>query len=204
MKTLYPTLVIVLSVILTSCGMSTNFNKRKYTNFKKSKSVYEVTPNEIRNQEDMISYHESAEDLSEEETASISGNVEDSQFIETKGEVCEKVNKKLTYKSNVIKHISESMYFKIDATKLEFLNEDSKVEMDQEPITRTQKNVRIGLLALSLLLSFLFIVVIKYGVAFLFGFSVIPLFVWGLVLFVLFIVFANLIIKRYKRGLKKK
>lgn len=47
MKTIYLTLFLIISVILTSCGMTSNFNKRKYTNLKKSKAEIKIKSKEV-------------------------------------------------------------------------------------------------------------------------------------------------------------
>jgi len=162
MKTIYPTLGIVLSVILTSCGMSTNFNKRKYTNFKKSKAEFKIATNESSHQEDVISYQAQSERFTEKEAEieyeSVSEVVEDNQVIEIEDVFLEQGYKKVTNKRSVKKQSTVKQYFESNSHKSVLLQKSQYVKEDPE-------SSKIGLtILLSLLFILLFFILLYFTV----------------------------------------
>jgi len=197
MKTIYPTLGIVLSVILTSCGMSTNFNKRKYTNFKKSKAEFKATTNESSHQEDVISYQAQSERLTEGETEiesePVSEVVEDNQVIEIEDVVLEQGYKKVTNKRSVKKQSTIKQYFEKKAPKSVLFQKSQNVKENSGSSNLVERGTLVFL--------FIFLYLVLLYIA-LFG-TVMVIWLYGLLFGLITLLLSIAILIAYVRIVRK-
>jgi len=156
MKTIYPTLGIVLSIILTSCGMNSNFSKRKYTNFKKYKAEFKATTNENSHQEDVISYQERTENFNEKESTVISEVIEDNQVVEIEDVVLEQGYKKVINKNSVKKESADKKDFKLDSPKSVLFQKNQNTKEDPE-LSKIGQTILLNLLFILLLIVLLYL-----------------------------------------------
>jgi|GEM_PF-1911347 len=197
MKTIYPTLGIVLSVILTSCGMSTNFNKRKYTNFKKSKAEFKATTNESSHQEDVISYQAQSERFPEKETEiesePVSEVVEDNQVIEIEDVVLEQGYKKVTNKRSVKKQSTIKQYFEKKAPKSVLFQKSQNVKENSGSSNLVERGTLVFL--------FIFLYLVLLYIA-LFG-TVMVIWLYGLLFGLITLLLSIAILIAYVRIVRK-